>query len=101
MREIIALTRNDSFMILQSIGINVTVLESIDDFKQAVKEAVANQTKIIIYDSESSEFLKELIEKYDENLYPIFLKLPSNINSEDSLLEIKTLVEKSIGISVI
>lgn len=101
MREIIALTRNDSFMILQSIGISVKVLDTMDDFKQAVKEAVTNQTKIIIYDSESSEYIKELIEKYDENLYPIFLKLPSKLDSEDSLLELKTLIEKSIGISVI
>ncbi|VEU82014.1 V-type ATP synthase subunit F [Acholeplasma hippikon] len=101
MREIIALTKNDSFMILQSIGIEVSVLTSVEEFKKKVKQAVQNQTKIIIYDSESSDIMNELIAKYDENLYPIFLKLPSNIHSEDSLLELKLMIEKSIGISVI
>lgn len=101
MKEIIALTLNESFMILRSIGIDVYLLENQEDFKVYVKKAITDQTKIIIYDSESSEFMDELIEKYDDNLYPIFLKLPSNIDSNDSLLELKIMIEKSIGISVI
>lgn len=101
MKEIIALTKNESFMILRSIGIDVVILNDENEFKNAVKDAVLNQTKIIIYDSESTEFMQELIEKYDDNLYPIFLKLPSSIDSNDTLLELKVMIEKSIGISVI
>lgn len=101
MKDVIAVTKNESFMILRSVGIEVYILENEEAFKEMIKQAVNNQTKIIIYDSESSLYVKELIEKYDENLYPIFLKLPTNIDSNDTLVELKNMIEKSIGISVI
>lgn len=101
MKEIIALAKNPNFMILQSVGIEVHILDQEEDFKQIVKESVQHQTKIIIYDTESSLFVDPLIEKYDESLYPVFLKLPTDINNEDTLLELKKMIEKSIGISVI
>lgn len=101
MKEIIAVTKNDSFMILRSVGIDVFIVDKEEEYKEIIKEAVNNQTKIIIYDSESSMYLEEIIEKYDDNLYPIFLKLPTNIDSNDTLVELKTMIEKSIGISVI
>lgn len=101
MKEIIAIAKNPNFMILQSVGIEVYILDLEEDFKQKIKQAVSQQTKIIIYDTESSLIIDPLIEKYDESLYPVFLKLPTDINNEDTLLELKKMIEKSLGISVI
>ncbi len=101
MAEILAVSKNESFIIFRSIGIDVVIDESLDVLQSSVKEAILNGAKIIIYDYESESFINSLLEKYDDKMYPIFLKLPTGKKNEDTLKELKTMIEKSIGISII
>lgn len=101
MSEIIACSTNDSFMILRSVGIDVFTDNSVEVVNEYIKNGIKEGAKIIIYDAFNEDFVQSILDKYEESLYPIFLKLPTGIKSEDTLLEIKKMIEKSIGISII
>lgn len=101
MSDIIAVSKNESFIILKSVGIKVVIDDSLDILQNAVKTSILEGVRIIIYDQSSEIFMNPLLEKYDEKMYPIFLKLPTGIKNEDTLKELKTMIEKSIGISII
>ena|SRR5690554_6963875 len=101
MPEIVACSRNESFIILRSVGIHVYVDDELKKVENELTKFAQSGTKIIIYDVTTEDLVKQLIEKYEEAMYPIFLKLPSGKKDEDTLSELKNLIEKSIGISVI
>lgn len=101
MPNIIAVTKNENFMILASVGVEVYICENQEEMEKHFRDALKSQTKIIIYDAEGEDLVSGIIEDYDDNLYPIFLKLPSGGKNEDMLLELKNMIEKSLGISVI
>ncbi len=98
--EIIALTRNENFIVLSSVGINVRIFNTIEELNENIKEVASGNFKIILYDIEGEPIVNELIDKYDEMAYPIFLKLPTS-EAESSLEGLRDLIAKSIGISVI
>ncbi|MFA7417823.1 MAG: V-type ATP synthase subunit F [Acholeplasma sp.] len=101
MPEIVACSTNESFIILRSVGVSVYVDDNIRKVEESLTKYASSGAKIIIYDAATEEFVQTLLEKYEEAMYPIFLKLPSGRKDEDTLLELKTLIEKSIGISII
>jgi vacuolar-type H+-ATPase subunit F/Vma7 len=101
MPEIVACSTNESFIILRSVGIVVYVDENKSKVEKQLASYASSGSKIIIYDASTEDYVHQLLEKYEEQMYPIFLKLPSGAKNEDTLLELKTLIEKSIGISVI
>ncbi len=98
--DLIALTRNEDFIILNSVGIKVYILNTLEELNEKIKKIANTDVKIIFYDYEGSEIVNEIIEKYDELPYPIFVKLPSSKN-EQTLENLQELIAKSIGISVI
>lgn len=100
MKDIKAISTNSSFLVLTSIGIDVEIVQK-EELKQAFQKSVNDDFKIVIYDKTGEEILNEMLDKYDESLYPIFLKLPTGLEDEDTLLELKRIIEKSIGISII
>jgi vacuolar-type H+-ATPase subunit F/Vma7 len=100
MKDIKAISTNSSFLVLTSIGIDVEIVQK-EELKQAFQKSVKDDFKIVIYDKTGEEILNEMLDKYDESLYPIFLKLPTGLEDEDTLLELKRIIEKSIGISII
>lgn len=101
MPEIVACSMNESFIILRSVGIEVYVDIDQEKVENEISKYAKEGTKIIIFDVTTESYVESLIEKYEDEMYPIFLKLPTGIKDEDTLLELKTLVEKSIGISII
>ena len=100
MKDIKAISTNSSFLVLTSIGIDVEIVQK-EELKKAFQKSVKDDFKIVIYDKTGEEILNEMLDKYDESLYPIFLKLPTGLQDEDTLLELKRIIEKSIGISII
>jgi vacuolar-type H+-ATPase subunit F/Vma7 len=100
MKDIKAISTNSSFLVLTSIGIDVEIVQK-EELKKAFQKSVKDDFKIVIYDKTGEEILNEMLDKYDESLYPIFLKLPTGLEDEDTLLELKRIIEKSIGISII
>lgn len=100
MKDIKAISTNSSFLVLTSIGIDVEIVQK-EELKQAFQKSVKDDFKIVIYDKTGEEILNEMLDRYDESLYPIFLKLPTGLEDEDTLLELKRIIEKSIGISII
>ena len=101
MPEIVACSTNESFIILRSVGVTVYVDNDLKNVEEHIAKYASSDTKIIIYDAVSEAYVQTLLEKYEESMYPIFLKLPSGLKHEDTLSELKLLVEKSIGISII
>lgn len=100
MKDIKAISTNSSFLVLTSIGIDVEIVQK-EELKKAFQKSVKDDFKIVIYDKTGEEILNEMLDKYDESLYPIFLKLPTGLEDEDTLLELKRIIERSIGISII
>ncbi|WP_026399759.1 V-type ATP synthase subunit F [Acholeplasma equifetale] len=100
MKDIKAISTNSSFLVLTSIGIDVEIVQK-EELKKAFQKSVKDDFKIVIYDKTGEEILNEMLDRYDESLYPIFLKLPTGLEDEDTLLELKRIIEKSIGISII
>jgi|SRR5690606_3357966 len=100
MADMMAFSTNLAFTSLNSVGIKV-FHDTKENLEKAMLEALQNDVKIIIYDYEMENFVQGLIEKYDDKMYPIFLKLPVGGKHEDTLKELKTMIEKSIGISII
>ena len=101
MPEIVACSTNESFIILRSVGITVYVDNDLEKVKEQISKYASSGSKIIIYDAVTEMYVQTLLEKYEESMYPIFLKLPSGTKNEDTLSELKSLIEKSIGISII
>ncbi len=101
MAEIKAFSKHDGMMILSSVGIDVEIITDLDLLQKAMIHAAESDTKVIIYSAEAESFMQNLLEKYDDRLYPIFLKLPMGKHHEDTLKELKVMIEKSIGISII
>ncbi|WP_025725386.1 V-type ATP synthase subunit F [Acholeplasma granularum] len=101
MPEIVACSTNESFIILRSIGIEVYFDDNILNVEEKLAHYANSGAKIIIYDACTQNYVQTLLDKYEDQMYPIFLKLPSGKKNEDTLLEIKTLIEKSIGISIL
>lgn len=101
MPEIVACSTNESFIILRSVGIDVYVDDNIKNVEQKLIDYAQSGSKIIIYDANTETHVENLLEKYEDQMYPIFLKLPTGLKNEDTLSELKSLIEKSIGISII
>lgn len=101
MPEIVACSTNESFIILRSVGIDVYVDDNIKNVEQKLTDYAQSGSKIIIYDANTETHVENLLEKYEDQMYPIFLKLPTGLKNEDTLSELKSLIEKSIGISII
>lgn len=101
MPEIVACSTNESFIILRSVGIDVYVDDDIKNVEQKLTDYAQSGSKIIIYDAITESHVENLLEKYEDQMYPIFLKLPTGLKNEDTLSELKSLIEKSIGISII
>ena len=101
MPEIVACSMNESFIILRSVGIEVYVDIDQHNVEKEIYNYAKDGSKIIIYDVTTESYVETLIEKYEDHMYPIFLKLPTGRKDEDTLSELKSLVEKSIGISII
>lgn len=101
MLEIYAITLNENFKILASVGVEVLIGKNEEDLANKFQEVFKKTPKIIIYDLHGEKIVQEIIENHDENIYPIFLKLPTGVKHEDVLSELKALIEKSIGISVL
>ena len=100
MSDMMAFSSNLAFMSLSSIGVEV-IHDTKEHLEKAVLAALESNVKIVIYDYELEDFVLSIMEKYDDKMYPIFLKLPSGQADEDTLKELKTMIEKSIGISII
>src|SRR5690606_25907506 len=101
MADIVAFSKHEGIMILQSVGIETHIIDDLDLLKQEMIKKAETDAKIIIYTAEAESFISTVLEKYDDKLYPIFLKLPMGKDHEDTLLELKVMIEKSIGISII
>lgn len=101
MADIRAFSKHEGMMILRSVGIDVEIIDDLDLLKMAMIKAADSNTKVIIYSNDAESFMQSILEKYDDHLYPIFLKLPMGTNHEDTLRELKVMIEKSIGISII
>lgn len=101
MPEIVACSTNESFIILRSVGIDIYVNEDLNKVEESILNYAIGGSKIIIYDAATESYVQNLLEKYEDEMYPIFLKLPTGAKDEDTLLELKSLIEKSIGISIL
>lgn len=100
MHDIVAFSTSPSFTMLNAVGIKV-YFDQDEVLKKQIIDILKTDVKIIIYDFKLELFVEGLIEKYDDRLYPIFLKLPTGDFGEDTLKELKIMIEKSIGISII
>ncbi|HHY96614.1 MAG TPA: hypothetical protein GYA04_01130, partial [Acholeplasma sp.] len=69
MKDIKAISTNSSFLVLTSIGIDVEIVQK-EELKKAFQKSVKDDFKIVIYDKTGEEILNEMLDKYDESLYP-------------------------------
>src|SRR5690554_7441574 len=83
MPEIVACSTNESFIILRSVGIDVYVDDDIKNVEQKLTVYAQSGSKIIIYDAITESHVENLLEKYEDQMYPIFLKLPTGLKNED------------------
>lgn len=100
MTDIQVISTNHSFVILASAGIKVHIVEP-NELEETFKQVIEEKAKIIIYESSAEAVVLKLMDKEEESLYPIYLKMPTGDPGEDTLSELKNLIEKSIGISII
>lgn len=92
----------DSILAFKSIGIDVFPVVDADEARKAVDKMAATEYGVIFITEQVAKDLDETIERYNRELIPAIILIPSNQGSLNiGLKRISDNVEKAVGVNIL
>ncbi len=92
----------DSVLAFKAIGIDVFPVDDVEDAKKTVDTMAANRYGVIFITEQVAKDLEETIERYNREILPAIILIPSNQGSLNiGMKRINDNVEKAVGVNIL
>ena len=92
----------DSILAFKALGIDVFPVVEADEARRAVDNCARNNYAVIFVNEQIDKDIEETIARYNEELLPAVILIPSNQGSLNiGLKKISDSVEKAVGVNIL
>lgn len=92
----------DSILAFKAIGIDVFPVADIEEARKTVDTMAANKYGVIFITEQVAKDLEETIERYNREILPAIILIPSNQGSLNiGMKRISDNVEKAVGVNIL
>lgn len=92
----------DSVLAFKAIGIDVFPVADIEEARKTVDTMAANKYGVIFVTEQVAKDLEETIERYNREILPAIILIPSNQGSLNiGMKRISDNVEKAVGVNIL
>ncbi|PRR78158.1 V-type sodium ATPase subunit G [Clostridium liquoris] len=101
-RKIGVVGDKDSVLAFKAIGIDVFPVTDIEEARKTVDTMAANKYGVIFITEQVAKDLEETIERYNREILPAIILIPSNQGSLNiGMKRISDNVEKAVGVNIL